>query len=182
VNNSDQESKLKKIYGLLMIFMIGGATLILGGQAAWELFKTRTAASPSPSTPPQITTNNPQIPASPVSTPSSSFQSSSNVKQPASVQTERVSFPAGSTGTTVRGTLSSSQVQRYLLNCGSGQTMRITSSQGNVEFTVKTSDNIVLGRFNGGNQWKTTLPTDGDYQIDVSSSTDSPYELALEVL
>jgi hypothetical protein len=181
MNNSDQEYKLKKIYALLMIFMIGGAALILGGQAMWKSFKMRVATTPSPSNSPQAITSSSQIPASPVSTPSVPI-SSSDSQRSTSVETERVSFPAGATGTTVKGRISSSQIQRYLLNCGSGQTMRVTSSQGNVEFTIKTSDNIVLGQFNGGSQWQKILPTDGDYQIDVASSTDSSYELALEVL
>lgn len=49
MNDQTDKQKLWKIYGILMSVMVGGAVLILGGQAAWNTIQQNLAKSNTPS-------------------------------------------------------------------------------------------------------------------------------------
>lgn len=49
MDDSTEKQKLWKIYGILMGVMVGGAVLILGGQAAWNTIQQNLAKSNTPS-------------------------------------------------------------------------------------------------------------------------------------
>jgi hypothetical protein len=194
MSNQENKSNLWKVYGLLMGLMLVGSALILGGQATRRMWQERQASSSVP-----IATEVPVAPSSNINespetiapttaTPSPTardIQPSSPTArdiQP-SVQTEQVSFAPGTSGANLQDTVAVGQIRRYLLNCGTGQTMRIRTSQGSVRILIKSPNDQVLGEIaEGGNLWQGSLPTDGDYQIDVSSSSSSNYLIAVEVL
>jgi hypothetical protein len=45
MNDQQEKTKLWKIYGILMGVMVGGAVLILGGQAAWNAIQQNMSKS-----------------------------------------------------------------------------------------------------------------------------------------
>ena len=67
MNDQQEKTKLWKIYGILMGVMVGGAVLILGGQAAWNaiqqnMSKARIEENKPPSTN-SLSLSTPQAPA-----------------------------------------------------------------------------------------------------------------------
>jgi hypothetical protein len=184
MRDQEEKSNLWKVYGLLMGLMLVGSALILGGQATWRTWQERQASSAALS-PTEI----PVAPSSNINESSGAIGSSTPIPsstatdiQP-SVQTEQVSFAPGTSGANLQDNVAVGQIRRYLLNCGTGQTMRIRTSQGSVRILIKSPNDQVLGEIaEGGNLWQGSLPTDGDYQIDVSSSSSSNYLIAVEVL
>jgi serine/threonine-protein kinase len=87
MNDEQQEKrKLWKVYGIFMGIMVGGAVLILGGQAAWNALQRNlaksTVSTPNPSTEATKIESNSQVNTSTPSSPSSSPVSSQSKPDP----------------------------------------------------------------------------------------------------
>jgi hypothetical protein len=180
MNSQENKSNLWKAYGILMGLMLAGSALVLGGQAIWSKWQERSNSGLQDS---KVTT----LPSSSISEsttePTEPTSQPTPVDTQVSVQTEQVSFDPGTSGATLRGSISRGQVRRYLLNCGSGQTMKVSLSQGSIRIVVKSPDNQVLGEMiESNNQWQGSLPMDGDYQVEVSSPNGAEYLMTIEVL
>ncbi|MEG5019692.1 hypothetical protein QUB20_27670, partial [Microcoleus sp. B4-C2] len=99
-----------------------------------------------------------------------------------SVSNERVSFNEGSTGATIRDSLTANQKKRYLLNCGSGQRMTVQIRQGSINVTIISPNNQTIGNaVNGVSQWQGQLPNSGDYIVEISAPHQSGYVINIEV-
>jgi hypothetical protein len=96
------------------------------------------------------------------------------------VATKQVQFNSGSTGTTLSAALSANQSRHYLLNCGSGQRLTVQTDRGAVEITVRSPNGRTLG--SGSSSWSGTLPSSGDYVIEVSASSSTSYSVSVNVL
>lgn len=105
------------------------------------------------------------------------------VSPPRSVQTQRVNFAAGATGETLRGTVASHQLQRYLLECGQGQQFILQVGHGNVNIAIRDPEGQILGAaMPGQTGWQGILPSTGDYIVEISSSEGSDYAVEVAVL
>lgn len=84
---------------------------------------------------------------------------------------ERVSFRAGASSATLKGTIKGYEIIDYLLGAKAGQTMNVTlkTSNGANYFNVLPpgSDAAVARGDTSGNAWTGTLPVDGDYRVRV---------------
>ncbi|XZN98799.1 MAG: hypothetical protein ACM65K_11225 [Microcoleus sp.] len=85
MSEQQEKTKLWKVYGILMGVMVGGAVLILGGQAAWNALQQNISKASIENKPPSTSSlplSTPQAPAevrsqTPLSTPSDSTVGSS---------------------------------------------------------------------------------------------------------
>jgi hypothetical protein len=103
------------------------------------------------------------------------------VSQPITSQNIRVSFNAGTVGSSIQGSVTPSQVNRYLVNCGGGQSLSIRVIEGSVNFNIIDPDGRNIGTVKNG-FWRGKLPMNGDYALEVSSSNVSSYRFDIEVL
>jgi hypothetical protein len=124
-----------------------------------------------------------------VSSADPSFSPIQSAPQPASVpplvetETQRVSFEPGATGASLRGNINATKRERHLLQCGHGQSMSVQIQSGNVTVTVTDPDGQAIGTLtNSNNSWRGVLPSDGDYGLEVSGSSESSYLIQVEVL
>lgn len=100
---------------------------------------------------------------------------------------ERIVFEPGATGTTVRGTLPSGGIERYILGGLAGQTMTLAvagNPAGALSIVVATADGQYLTTGTDEAPLSLTLPATQDYLITLSSPMAAPavaYEMALEI-
>ncbi len=176
MNDREQKRSLWKTYSILMGVMVGGAVLILGGQAAWNAIQQNMSKASIENKPPSTNSlplSTPQAPAEVRSQTNSSTPSDS---------TERVSFNKGSTGATISNSVTTNQKKRYLLNCGSGQRMTVQVRQGSINVTIISPNNQTIGNaVNGVSQWQGKLPNTGDYIVEISAPNQSGYVINIEV-
>ena len=176
MNDDEQKRSLWKTYSILIGVMVGGAVLILGGQAAWNAVQQNMSKATTENKPPSTNSlrlSTPQAPAEVRSQTNSSTPSDS---------TERVSFDKGSTGATIRDSVTANQKKRYLLNCGSGQRMTVQIRQGSINVIIISPNNQTIGNaVNGVSQWQGKLPNTGDYIIEISAPNQSDYLINIEV-
>ncbi len=175
MNDEEQKRSIWKVYGILMGVMVGGAVLILGGQAAWNALQQNMTKATVENKPPSTS-------SLPLSTPvAPEVRSQTNSSIP-SDSTERVSFDKGSTGATIRDSVTANQKKRYLLNCGSGQGMTVQIRQGSINVRIISPNNQTIGNaVNGVSQWQGKLPNTGDYIIEISAPNQSGYLINIEV-
>ncbi len=105
----------------------------------------------------------------------------SQVPQPITSQDIRVSFNAGAVGSSIQGSITSSQLNRYLLDCGAGQSLSIRVIEGNININAIAPDGRSIGIVKNS-FWRGKLPMNGDYALEVSSSNGSSYRFDIEVL
>jgi len=177
MNDEEEKRSLWKTYSILMGVMVGGAVLILGGQAAWNAIQENMSKASIENKPPSPSTN-----SLPLSTPPApEVRSQTNSSTP-SDSNERVSFDKGSTGATIRDSVTANQKKRYLLNCGSGQRMAVQIRQGSINVTIISPNNQTIGNaVNGVSQWQGQLPNTGDYIVEISAPNQSGYVINIEV-
>jgi len=175
MNDEQKQRSIWKIYAILMGVMVGGAVLILGGQAAWNAIQQNMTKATVENKPPSTS-------SLPLSTPAApEVRSQTNSSTP-SDSTERVSFDKGSTGATIRDSVTANQKKRYLLNCGSGQGMTVQIRQGSINVRIISPNNQTIGNaVNGVSQWQGKLPNTGDYIIEISAPNQSGYLINIEV-
>jgi ELWxxDGT repeat protein len=83
----------------------------------------------------------------------------------------RITIPAGSTTTSVQGSVNPNQTIHYVLSANQGQTLtiKLTAPMNEVGFTVISPANVVLKGLDASLAWTGTIPVNGDHLIDVSS-------------
>ena len=100
------------------------------------------------------------------------FQGSAGLAQDREIRTERIRFAAGSTGTTLHGTITGYEIVDYIVGAEAGQTMivnMITASSANY-FNLMAPGETEIAVFNGSideNAYVGRLPESGDYTIRV---------------
>jgi len=120
--------------------------------------------------------------SSPNSSPKEEVRSQTNLSTPL-VSEERINFDKNSTQTTITNSITTNQIKRYLLNCGSGQRMTLQIRQGNINMAIIAPNGQKIGNaVNGAPQWQGQLPSEGDYIIEVSARNQSDYTINIEVL
>ncbi len=103
------------------------------------------------------------------------------VPQTITSQNIRVSFNAGAVGSSIQGNISPSQVNRYLLDCGGGQSLSVRVIEGSINLNIIDPDGRNIGTVKNS-FWQGKLPMNGDYALEVSSSNGSSYKFDIEVL
>jgi hypothetical protein len=121
--------------------------------------------------------------ASPAATPAGWLTNPKASAPPIQESTERVNFAKGSSTGTVQDTIAPSQLKHYLLQCGGGQSMTVRSQNSAVNVRIVAPDGSTIGRIpSGSSSWQGTLPSDGDYSVDVSSPGNASFSIQVEVL
>ena len=103
---------------------------------------------------------------------------------PAAVETpvtERVSFQAGATGTTLSNSLRANKSKRYLLECNSGQSMTVKVQEGQVSADIIAPNGEKVGTVDSTGQWQGQLASSGDYTIEISGDRQANYGVKIEV-
>lgn len=96
--------------------------------------------------------------------------------------TSRVQFAPGATGTQLNNTIRAGQRQRYLLNAGAQQLMRVNLAQGEIQVHIFGPSGQRLGQLNPQTaNWQGQLPQSGDYRLDVTAAQTSPYRIAIDI-
>jgi hypothetical protein len=95
--------------------------------------------------------------------------------------TERVSFEAGATGTTLSNNLPDNKSKRYLIDCRGGQTMTLNVPEGAVSATIIAPNGEKVGTANSTTPWEGQLPASGDYTIEISGESQANYGVKIEV-
>jgi len=87
------------------------------------------------------------------------------------IKVQRISFTAGTSSATVKGTITGAQIVDYKLGAKAGQTMSITlkTSNGSNYFNVLPpgSETALFVGSTSGDQWTGALPADGEYTVRV---------------
>ncbi|MDS9469998.1 SH3 domain-containing protein [Paracoccus sp. MBLB3053] len=87
------------------------------------------------------------------------------------IDESRISFPAGATGTTLKGRIAGEQITDYLLNARAGQSMTIdfapSNASGYFNLMIGNDPAAIHVGSTSGNHYKGVLPKDGDYRIRV---------------
>jgi hypothetical protein len=96
--------------------------------------------------------------------------------------TDRVSFEAGATGTTLSNSLPANKSKRYLVECNSGQSMTVKIQEGTVSAVIIAPNGEKVGTANSTSQWQGQLPSSGDYTIEISGDNKANYGVKLEVI
>lgn len=95
--------------------------------------------------------------------------------------TDRVSFEAGATGTTLSNSLPANNSKRYLIDCNSGQTMTVKVQESGVSAAIIAPNGEKIGTANSTSQWQGQLPIKGDYTIEISGDDRSNYTVKIDV-
>lgn len=155
-----------------------GVTLLAGLAGFWIVKKLNDRSEVSTTS--EVT---PQSQSSPFESSPESRSPPPPTSSPTSVDTERVSFASGSTGTTIRGNISPAQIRRYLVNSGEGQQFSVRILQGNVNVAVIDPSGRTLGTATSSSTfWQGRLPRTGDYAVEITSESNSNYAVSVEVL
>lgn len=96
--------------------------------------------------------------------------------------TSRVKFAPGATGTQLNSTIQPGQRQRYLLNAGAQQLMRVNIARGDIQLAIFSPSGQPLGQL--GSQttpWQGQLPQSGDYRLEVTAPQTSPYSINIDI-
>ena len=126
------------------------------------------ALAPSP-TPTPI----PTATSIPVPTPSASPNSVGS-----DVGGEVIKFPAGQNTVRLPGLITSPQQSKlYLVNAQQGQIMRVNLRESNATLEIRDPNNQPLDNASGVVAWNGQLPSDGQYQIEVSASDPTTFNL-----
>ncbi|MEG5139092.1 MULTISPECIES: hypothetical protein [unclassified Microcoleus] len=110
--------------------------------------------------------------------------SPSPLPSPAALETpvtERVSFQAGATGTTLSNSLRANKSKRYLVECNSGQSMTIKVQEGQVSADIIAPNGEKVGTVDSTGQWQGQLASSGDYTIEISGDRQANYGVKIEV-
>lgn len=168
-------------------WIIVGVIFLLGGLGYWNLksqLDTSAIKEETTNFPAFLTHANKakQSEAKPNSIPKEEVRSQTNSPTPSDSE-ERVNFDKGSTGATIRDSVTTNQKKRYLLNLGSGQPMTVQIKQGDINVAIISPNGQAIGNaVKAGTQWQGQLPSDGDYIIEVSAPNQSDYTINIEVL
>lgn len=86
-------------------------------------------------------------------------------------RTERVQFARGTSSKAIAGTIKGYGVARYLVGARAGQTLTVTlrtsSTSNYFNVTAPGADTAMFDGSTSGSRFTTTIPSTGDYTIDV---------------
>ncbi len=106
----------------------------------------------------------------------------SPLSRPSQEETLRVTFARSTSGTTVTGQLSPTQVRRYVLKAKQGQILALKTLEGSVNLAaIAPNGQRIGGSATNSKTWQGRLPDDGDYVIEVTAPKAGNYVLSLEV-
>ncbi|HEY9690970.1 MAG TPA: serine/threonine-protein kinase [Oculatellaceae cyanobacterium] len=126
------------------------------------------APSPTPTATPTLT---------PVPSPSESLSSVGS-----DVGAEAINFPAGQNTARVPGLITSpQQSKRYLVNAQQGQIMSVNLGQSSATLEIRAPNGQPLENASGVLAWNGQLPSDGQYQIEVSASDPTTFNLDVSI-
>jgi|GEM_PF-2331700 len=96
--------------------------------------------------------------------------------------TSRIQFAPGATGTQLNNTIQLQQRQRYLLNAGSQQILRMNIPQGDIQLSLLTPSGQPLAQLNQQSpDWQGQLPSTGDYVLNISALQAGPYVINIDI-
>ncbi|MEO0646399.1 MAG: serine/threonine-protein kinase [Cyanobacteria bacterium J06650_10] len=97
------------------------------------------------------------------------------------IQSQRVSFPSGSSSINVANNVARGQVKRYIVNAQEGQilTVRVINSDAPVSFDLLLPSGDLLADAANLQTWQGFLPQGGDYSIDVVSEQLAEFTLEI---
>ena len=91
--------------------------------------------------------------------------------------TQKVSFPKGSTGTTLKITLPGDEGKRFIVGARAGQTLDVTVNSEKLSLRLLEDAELT----NNTNGFSAVLPKNGDYTIEVANIENSPVEITLNI-
>lgn len=97
------------------------------------------------------------------------------------IDTQRVQFPPGATGTVVSGGGNPYVIRRYLVNARRGQILSTRVLNGSVTLTIHYPSGRVVEDATNVLSWESELPRDGDYQIDVVANQRTRFDVDISV-
>jgi len=97
------------------------------------------------------------------------------------VETLRLRFPSGATGTTVSDRTTPQVIRRYLLNVGRSQILSVKVTDGSVTLNIRYPNGQLVEDASNVLNWEGTLPSGGDYQIDVIATQDTNFQIDVNV-
>lgn len=97
------------------------------------------------------------------------------------VEAESVSFPEGSTATTVSGRTGKQQIKRYLVNLQELQQLSVKVTKGAVTLDVRDPDGQLLQDASRLLEWQGQVSRSGNYQIDVIPITNNEIDFAVDI-
>lgn len=104
------------------------------------------------------------------------------LSRPAQEQTQRVTFARQTNSTTVTGELAATHLRRYLLKANQGQIMVLKVAAGKLALSVIAPNGQRIGGTTPAiAEWKGRLPMDGDYAIELSTTTATNFALSLAI-
>lgn len=100
------------------------------------------------------------------------FSATLGLAQDREIQTERIQFEPGTTGTAIQGSITGYEIVDYKLGARAGQAMTVTMATDNTAnyFNLMAPGETEVAFFNGSvneNSYEGTLPETGDYTIRV---------------
>ena len=97
------------------------------------------------------------------------------------IDTQRVQFPSGTTGTTVSDQSNPSVTKRYLVNARRGQILSVRVLNGSVTLNIRYPGGRLVEGAANVLSWESELPRGGDYKIDVIATQDTNFQLDVNV-
>jgi hypothetical protein len=90
---------------------------------------------------------------------------------------QRVSFPKGSSGTTMKIRIPADEGRRYIVGARQGQTLDVSISSDKASLRLLEDADVNYGTQN----FRATLPKSGDYTIEVQNNDDKPLDATLNI-
>jgi hypothetical protein len=93
------------------------------------------------------------------------------------IEEQRIEFAPGSDNATREGDVDPDNSDRWILRAGAGQVMdlAVDSADENTVFSVFAPGHVLLANVAQGTAWSGTLPTAGDYAVEVASVSGPAY-------
>ncbi|MGI9055512.1 MAG: hypothetical protein ACR2F2_06890, partial [Pyrinomonadaceae bacterium] len=90
---------------------------------------------------------------------------------------QRVSFPKGASGTTLKLTLPAGELKRFVVGARAGQTL--TASVNNKETSLRLLEDAEITE--GVNNFLARLPKNGDYTIEIQNNAETDLEITINI-
>jgi LysM repeat protein len=130
------------------------------------------------------TTITPTITLTPSTTPTPTITFTPSPTGTTTVQATLITFPAGSSSTTINGTVAAQGLARYLLPATQGQILavKVTAPANEVTVIITGPNGVTLNPLNSPFTWNVLLSVSGDYRIDIAGIAGAaPKQYTLEV-
>ncbi|UBF27709.1 protein kinase [Kovacikia minuta CCNUW1] len=100
---------------------------------------------------------------------------------PPNIDTQRVNFPPGTTGTVVSDWANPNVTKRYLVNARRGQVLNVRVLSGAVTLNIRYPSGRLIEDASNVLSWESELPRRGDYKIDVIATQNTNFQLDISV-